>query len=62
MICSERSWTGEKNVVGEMFLLKGCRRALVLDEDVVLVKANCKGNLPLLLLPCKLSGGFVRRN
>lgn len=43
-----------------MFLLKGgCG---VLDEYIVLVKANSNGNLALLPLPCKLSGGVVRRN
>lgn len=42
-----------------MFPLKACHRALVLDQYVVLVRANSEGNLDLLLLPCQLSGGFV---
>lgn len=34
----------------------------MLDEYLVLVKGNGRGNLALLPLPCKFSSGFVGKN
>jgi len=55
VVCSERCWTGGKDAVREMFLVNGCHRALVLGEHVGLAQADSKGNVALLLLPCRLS-------